>query len=153
VPIDLTETLVQLLRSLGLLAVGGIAGFLVARMTGKLRGRRYVCSKCLRLVSLGQIHVIPFFYGELDDYVTAFRCESCWLPSLDETQRQFIAGVGAEAHRLKFVAFFDRYGIHNLSTADSAGLSSDGLKLLQRLREGRLMLPPPNIHASRRVPW
>ena len=152
-PIDLTETLVQLLLSLGLLAVGWIVVVLARHITGRLRGTKYLCSKCLRLVSLGQIHVIPFFNGELDDYVTAFRCESCWLPSLDETQRQFIAGVGAEAHRLKFVAFFDRYGIHNLSTADSAGLSSDGLKLLQRLREGRLMLPPPNIHASRRVPW
>ncbi len=67
-------------------------------------------------------HLIPWFNTHLDNYVTTFRCEKCWLRSLDETRDRLSAATADEADRRKLVAFFDRYGIAGLSPEDQTGL-------------------------------
>jgi hypothetical protein len=48
--------------------------------------RQIVCSSCFQIVSETLIHVLPHFNDDVRRYVTTYRCELCWLPSLDETR-------------------------------------------------------------------
>ena len=103
------------------------------------RGTQYLCSGCLRAVPAASIHIIPSFNRQEDNYVTSFRCEKCWLRSLDETEQQLRGGTEDEAHRRKLVKFFERSGISGLSPEDLAGL----LLILDDLRTKRRVLRLP----------
>jgi hypothetical protein len=48
--------------------------------------RQVVCSACVQMLPESLIHVIPGFNTNAGGYVTTYRCESCWLPSLLETE-------------------------------------------------------------------
>jgi hypothetical protein len=72
--------------------------------------RQIVCSGCLRVVPESDVHVIPYFNSDAQGYVTTYRCEQCWLPSLEETSTQF-ATTGDEAVIASAAAFFERHGI------------------------------------------
>jgi len=87
------------------------------------------------VVPAGQIHVIPFFNAQVSDYVTTFRCEKCWLPSLDQTRRELTEGRDGERRR-KLRAWLERCGVTGLPADDGAAL----LRVLDDLRSGRLVL-------------
>jgi hypothetical protein len=72
--------------------------------------RQVVCSGCLRVVPESGIHVIPYFNGDAQGYVTTYRCEACWLPALEETRTQ-LATTEDEALVVSAVAFFRRHGV------------------------------------------
>ena len=53
--------------------------------------RQVVCSACFQVVAEHLIHVIPAYNTDAGQFVTTFRCEACWLPSLDDTQARLEA--------------------------------------------------------------
>jgi hypothetical protein len=71
--------------------------------------RRIVCSGCFQIFPEPLIHVIPLFNDDVKEYVTTCRCETCWLPSLDETRTRIENTEGAEIASL--AEFFERHGV------------------------------------------
>ena len=71
--------------------------------------RQIVCSGCLQVVPESRLHVIPYFNSEVAGYVT-YRCERCWLPSLEETRTR-LANTEDETEIASAAAFFERHGI------------------------------------------
>jgi len=125
---------------LAAMVVTGLIARAVRRGAARPRRRAYLCSGCLQSFPAASTHLIPSFSTQLDNYVTTFRCENCWLRSLDETQYQLRAETADEAHRRKLVAFFERYGIRGLSAENVLGL----LAILDDLRARRRVLPLPD---------
>jgi hypothetical protein len=72
--------------------------------------RAIVCSACLQVIAESFIHVIPYYNGEVGRYVTTYRCEACWLPSLEET-RERLEGTEDETEIASAVAFFESHGV------------------------------------------
>jgi hypothetical protein len=72
--------------------------------------RQIVCSACLQVVAESLVHVIPYYNGDLGRYVTTYRCEACWLPSLEETQA-LLESTEAETEIASAVAFFESHGV------------------------------------------
>src|SRR5262249_31417197 len=125
---------------LGLLGIGFLL-FLVAGLLSVRRRRRateYMCSGCLQIVPPSRIHVIPSFNGHEDNCVTSFRCEKCWLSSLDQTRRELSEGLDGERPR-KLRTWLGRNGITGLSANDGGAL----LAVLGDLKSGRLVLRRP----------
>jgi hypothetical protein len=69
-----------------------------------------LCSGCLRVVPESEVHVIPYFNGDAQGYVTTYRCEACWLPALEETRAQ-LASTEDAALIASAAAFFQRNGV------------------------------------------
>ena len=72
--------------------------------------RQIVCSRCFRIVPESLIHVLPHFNGDVGGYVTTYRCETCWLPSLDETRAR-IAKTEDGAEISSLIGCFERHGV------------------------------------------
>jgi len=72
--------------------------------------RQVVCSACLQVVAESLIHVIPYHNGHAGRYVTTYRCEACWLPSLEETRAR-LEGTEDETEIASAVAFFESHGV------------------------------------------
>ena len=72
--------------------------------------RQALCSSCFEVVPESRVHVIPCFNDFLNAYVTSYRCETCWQPSLAQTRARLAA-----AETLDEVAtlgeFFGRDGV------------------------------------------
>ena len=136
------DSVSELLNYLPWLAAG-VVMWLVARAAsrGAARSRvpAYLCSGCFHGFPAASTHLIPWFNAHEDNYVTTFRCEKCWLPSLAQTHDRLSAATDGEADRRKLVAFFERYGISGLSHEDVTGL----LAILDDLKAGRRVLPLP----------
>jgi len=73
--------------------------------------RQILCSRCLQVFPESLVHVIPYFNSNVNAYVTTYRCEQCWIPSLEETRTR-IAGTQNEAEILSAGAFFQRHGVY-----------------------------------------
>ena len=93
--------------------------------------RQIFCSGCLQVFSESLIHVIPHFNNSVAAYVTTYRCEECWIPSLEET-RSRLASTQDEAEIVSAGDFFQRHGVyvHEFMRGDPA---SDVQKILLRL--------------------
>ena len=72
--------------------------------------RQFVCSACLEVVPESLIHVLPQFNDDVGGYVTAFRCERCWLTSLDETLIR-VSKMEHPDEAESLGGFFERYGV------------------------------------------
>jgi hypothetical protein len=48
--------------------------------------RLFLCSRCFQVFPEKLIQVIPHFNDDAMAYVTTYRCETCWLPSLEQTR-------------------------------------------------------------------
>jgi hypothetical protein len=72
--------------------------------------RQFACSRCFAIVAESGIHVVPTFNESIGGYVTSFRCEECWQPSLDETAAR-IAAAENEDEIAALCAFLERHGI------------------------------------------
>jgi hypothetical protein len=81
----------------------------VAR-TSEREERRFACSRCFSIVPESGIHVVPAFNDAVGEYVTSYRCEQCWLPSLDETAARIVE-TEDEAEIASLCAFLERHGI------------------------------------------
>ena len=105
--------------------------------------RQVVCSGCLRVVPESDVHVIPYFNSDAQGYVTTYRCEQCWLPSLEETSTQ-LATTGDEALIASAVAFFERHGIflHEARRGDPLPVVRALLRrMIDLVRSGTIRLP------------
>ena len=85
---------------------------------GEDEERQVLCSACLEVYPESAIHVIPYFNETLTGYVTTYRCEGCWLPSLAETRARLSAAPDDEI--ASAAEFFERYGyfIHEYRRGD-----------------------------------
>ena len=72
--------------------------------------RQVVCSACLQVVAEPLIHVIPAYNADLSRFVTTYRCETCWLPSLEETRTR-LAGTEDWAEMLSLIDCLERHGV------------------------------------------
>jgi hypothetical protein len=72
--------------------------------------RQVMCSACLRVVPEYLIHVIPYYNDDVGRYVTTYRCERCWLPSLHETRTR-LERTEDETEIVSAVQFFERHGV------------------------------------------
>jgi hypothetical protein len=101
------------------------------------------CSGCFEVVSELRVHVIPFFNADVGGYVTTYRCERCWLPSLDETRAR-LAKATDEAEIASAAIFFERHEVFlfEFRRGDRAPvLRGLVLQMLDRLRSGESRLP------------
>jgi hypothetical protein len=73
--------------------------------------RQIFCSGCLQVFPESLVHVIPYFNSSVNAYVTTYRCEQCWIPSLEETRRR-LASTQNAAELLSVGAFFQRHGVY-----------------------------------------
>ena len=69
-----------------------------------------ICSACMNPFPLDQTHVIPHFNDYLNMYVTTYRCESCWLPTLEATRKR-LSECTDKPEILTMIEFFERYKI------------------------------------------
>lgn len=105
--------------------------------------RQFLCSRCYEVVPESRIHVIPYFNSDLGAYVTTYRCQRCWLPSLEETRARF-AGITDEAEIVSVATFFERYGVFvaEFRRGDPIQVVHEILiRALDLLRSGALRLP------------
>ncbi|HXC27094.1 MAG TPA: hypothetical protein VNV38_03995 [Stellaceae bacterium] len=81
--------------------------------------RQVLCSRCLEVFAESQIHVIPWFNETAERYITTYRCEQCWLPSLAETRTR-LSVMQDEAEIADAAEFFKRNGyfIHEYLRGD-----------------------------------
>ena len=73
--------------------------------------RQILCSGCLQVFPESLVHVIPYFNSTVNAYVTTYRCEQCWIPSLEETRTR-LASTQNEAEILSAGAFFQGHGVY-----------------------------------------
>jgi hypothetical protein len=122
----------------------------------KLEERQVVCSACVQTAPESLIHVIPFFNASTGGFVTTYRCERCWLPSLLETETR-LAGSEDAAEIASVATFFERQGIfmHEFRRGDaSIAVRSVLLRMIDMLRSEtiRLSIGSPlavnDVHAA-----
>jgi hypothetical protein len=76
----------------------------------KSEERQILCSGCLQLTQESSIHVIPTYNSNVAGYVTSYRCEQCWQPSLEETRSRIISTEDwAEVESLAML--FERHSV------------------------------------------
>jgi diadenosine tetraphosphate (Ap4A) HIT family hydrolase len=71
--------------------------------------RQFVCSHRFTIVPESHVHVVPGFNETLRAYVTSYRCDECWLPTLDETASR-LAASDDEEEIASICVFLERYG-------------------------------------------
>ena len=72
--------------------------------------RQFACSRCFAIAPESHIHVVPGFNETLGAYVTSYRCDDCWLPTLDETATR-LAASDNEEEVASLCVFLERYGV------------------------------------------
>jgi hypothetical protein len=72
--------------------------------------RQFLCSRCFQVFPEARIHVIPHFNDDAGEYVTTYRCGTCWLPSLEETRTR-LAGTEDWAEMLSLIDCLERHGV------------------------------------------
>jgi hypothetical protein len=72
--------------------------------------RPIVCSGCLQVFPETLINVIPYFNSDVGGYVTTYRCERCWVPSLEETRSRLLATEN-ETEIGSAAVLFERHGV------------------------------------------
>jgi hypothetical protein len=72
--------------------------------------RQVVCSACFEVVAESLIRVIPYYNADAGRYVTTYRCEECWLASLDETRAR-LQRTEDETEIASVAALFESHGV------------------------------------------
>jgi hypothetical protein len=75
-----------------------------------LEQRQLLCSRCFQLFPEELIHVIPHFNDDARAYVTTYRCETCWLPSLEQTRTR-LAKTEDWAELVSLIDCLERHGV------------------------------------------
>jgi hypothetical protein len=102
--------------------------------------RQVVCSGCLEVVAEHLIHVIPAYNADVGTFVTTYRCEQCWLPSLEETEAR-LETTEDEAEIASAALFFENHGVfvHEFRRGDPVPLLRRILvHMIGMLRSGAL---------------
>ena len=68
-----------------------------------------LCSACYQSVPVARTHLIPHFNEVLASYVTTYRCDGCWLKSVDETRDKL--RTDGPTDLASCALFFERYGV------------------------------------------
>lgn len=80
-----------------------------------------LCSRCGTLCSGTDAHVIPWWNPHVGQVLTTYRCEQCWLVSLEET-RSFVRGPAYdEAARTEFVRFLEHHHLDRIAASVAGG--------------------------------
>jgi len=95
-----------------------------------------LCSACFESVPVPKTHVIPSYNDVLQMYVTTYRCETCWLTTLDATRDRLSACEDA-AEVATCAEFFERYKVRVMEHRRKDPLPAVKAKLLQLLAELR----------------
>jgi hypothetical protein len=104
--------------------------------------RQVVCSACFQVVTEPLVHVIPAYNADVGRFVTTFRCEQCWLPSLEETRARLEA-TADEAEIASVAVFFENHGVlvHEFHRGDPAPVVRKILvQMMDMLRSGTIRL-------------
>ncbi len=104
--------------------------------------RQVVCSACFQGVTESLVHVTPHFNIDAGGYVTTYRCERCWLPSLLEIRTR-LASTENETEIASAAAFFERHGVilHELRRGDPAVIIRNMLvRMIDLLRSKAIRL-------------
>jgi hypothetical protein len=104
--------------------------------------RQVLCSKCLQVFPESAIHVLPHFNADAGAFVTTYRCDDCWSPSLTETRARLAAAKDA-AEIASAAMVFQRHGIfvHEFQRGDPAAVVRDILlRMLDLLDSGTIHL-------------
>jgi hypothetical protein len=124
----------------------------------KPAGRQIVCSGCLRVFPESLINVIPYYNDDAGEFVTTYRCEQCWLPSLDETRAR-LSSTEEENEIISAATFFDRHGVilHEFRRGDPVAVVRKRLDQMLNLLQSRairLAVGPVRSHdtAASNVP-
>ena len=99
-----------------------------------------VCSACFQVVAEHLIHVIPAYNADVGAFVTTYRCEQCWLPSLEETQAR-LQTTEDEAEIASVAAFLESHGVfvHEFRRGDPLWLVRKILvRMMDMLRSGAI---------------
>jgi hypothetical protein len=110
--------------------------------------RLIVCSGCLRVFPESSINVIPYFNSDVGGYVTTYRCERCWVPSLEET-RSRIAATESEAEISSAAILFERHGVvlHEFKRGDPTPVVRKRLgQMLDLLQSRAIRLAVGPVH-------
>jgi hypothetical protein len=110
--------------------------------------RQIVCSGCLQVFPESLIHVIPHFNSNVGGYVTTYRCERCWLPSLEETRTR-LASTEDVTEIASVAAFFEQHGVilHEFKRGDPAPVVRTMLcRMFDLLQSGVIRLPIGPVH-------
>ena len=103
-----------------------------------------MCSDCMSVRPMSDIHVIPWWNQSAQDFVTTYRCGQCWRKSLAET-RSLIKNLDLDK-RDKFCQFLDRHGCAALAdparTASMEGAGKFFDEVLNVMESGGLRLEP-----------
>jgi hypothetical protein len=94
------------------------------------------------MVPQSLVCVIPYFNGDVGGYVTTYRCERCWLPSLEETRTR-LASTADETEITSAAALFVRHGVflHEFRRGDPVPVIRKRLvQMLDLLRSGTIRL-------------
>jgi len=103
-----------------------------------------VCSTCLSTCSGPEAHVIPWWNPDERNIFTTYRCEKCWLPSIDETQE----AVNSKDPRVlaSFCDFLVRHGYEKDARAIRSASREQActilLSILDAVREKRIHFSP-----------
>jgi hypothetical protein len=107
-------------------------------------GPAMFCSGCFTICSGPSAHVIPWWNDTAEDFLTTFRCERCWLKSLDETFGKITDWD--DGVREKFCQFLDRHRLADTAREIRAASLPEGSRLaggfLALLRGGEYRLSP-----------
>ncbi|KIG12103.1 hypothetical protein DB30_02048 [Enhygromyxa salina] len=105
-----------------------------------------MCSRCYTLCSGANAHVIPWWNEHAGDVFTTYRCEACWLESLDDTQRLVESAQFDDDVCDKFVAFFQRHEktdvAARLAELPRAAVREALIEVLAQVRARALVLHP-----------
>jgi len=110
--------------------------------------RQILCSGCLDIFPESLITVIPYFNSDAGGYVTTYRCERCWVPSLDETRTR-LASTESEAEISSAAILFERHGVvlHEFRRGDPTPVVRKRLgQMLDLLRSGAIRLAIGPLH-------
>jgi hypothetical protein len=115
--------------------------------------RTLLCSGCIRDFRESQIHVLPAFNDSVEDYVTTFRCQDCFGPTLEQTRARLSVTDDEDPEIGQLAAFFERHVIfiHEHRRGDPGAVVKHILLfMLERMRTGKIVLRIPQTGP---VPW
>jgi len=103
-----------------------------------------LCSGCYSSCSGPEVYVIPWWNADQESIFTTYRCEKCWLASLDESQQ----AVNSKDPKVvaSFCDFLARQGYEKdadaIRSASPEQASELLLAVLNAVREKRIYFSP-----------
>lgn len=104
--------------------------------------RQIVCSACFQVMAEHLIHVLPAYNRDIGRFVTTFRCEACWLPSLEETRARLQA-TQDESEIASAAAVFESHNVfvHEFRRGDPLPVVRNILvQMIDMLKAGTIRL-------------